>query len=288
MDDVTAFFQSFDFLSNLLFGAISAAVGFLIYIVDRRGNKRQEEALDIILDQVSKVNQFQTRSLVLAINTLENELNDIKQMVSSNKEILQGSSEVTKRDFSPIPQPVTAGSSTASQQPGLGELISNKFTEVISGQVNNLFSGIQSNLDELKTSKEKESYKKKKGLEFDLKSLIRNLEGLEDLKINIDPYKTSVNMESPSSVSEDTIIEPEIVDPVGFKLDSTKKSDSVKTKLEDFEEKLGSIKSVSDIESIVDSISSMFSPKKNRKSRHIHTPKKRRKVNPEDIKKDES
>ena len=250
-DFLFEFITSIDFLSNLLFGVIGATVGFLIYIVDRRGNKRQEEALDIILDQVSKVNQFQTRSLVLAINTLENELNDIKQMVSSNKEILQGSSGVTKPIILPTPQPVTADSSTTFQEPGFGELISNKFTEVITGQVNNLLSGIQSNLDELKTSTEKESYKKKKGLEFDLKSLIRNLEGLEDLKINIHPIKSSVNTESSSSDSEDTIIEPEIVDSDGFNVDRPKKSDSVKTKLEGFEEKLASIKSVSDIESIV-------------------------------------
>ena len=285
MDSLANFFSSTDFLSNFLFAAISAIVGFLIYIVDRRGNKRQEEALDIILDQVSKVNQFQTRSLVLAINTLENELNDIKQMVSVNKDILQHSNEISTPISQPLSSPISAKDSNKSHEPGFGELISSKFSEVISGQVNNLLYGIQSNLDELKSSTEKETYKKKKGLEFDLKSLIRNLEGLEDLKIEIGPNKSKSKSVSRSPKGDDKIIEPEIVDSTSIPDKNTRETENEKTSLEDFEEKLGSMKSISDIESLVESVTNLFSSNKNKET-NFHTTKKRRKVNPEDINKE--
>ena len=63
---------------EILFGFI---ISIFIFYIDSRGKirqeqtlKRQDDALDIILDQVSKVNAFQTKSLSLAITgSLSNE-----------------------------------------------------------------------------------------------------------------------------------------------------------------------------------------------------------------------
>jgi hypothetical protein len=282
MQNIWDIFNLSDFITELIFALVSLAVGILIYIIDRRGNKRQEEALDIILDQVSKVNQFQTRSLVLAIDTLESELNDIKRTVTNNQEILKTQDLSVKPSVTPAPENIET---QQSQQPGFTEVISKKFSQVISDQVDNLLSGIQEDLQELQTSTPKEeTYKKKKGLEFDVKSLLRNLEGLEDLKIDyhISPKKKPrVKVESkPIKFSEDSdIIEPEIVETTQSKeeIENMFKTEQVKEKFEKFEEKLEKVKSVGDLENIVNSLSEMFTSKNDRK------PKKRRKAKPDDF-----
>ncbi|MHA2104767.1 MAG: hypothetical protein ACW981_15170 [Candidatus Hodarchaeales archaeon] len=283
MQDLWDIVNLSDFVTELIFAFVSLIIGILIYIIDRRGNKRQEEALDIILDQVSKVNQFQTRSLVLAIDTLESELNDIKRTVTNNQEILKTQNLSIKPSLTTTPE-ITK--TQQSQQPGLTEVISKKFSQVITDQVDNLLSGIQEDLKELQTSTPKEeTYKKKKGLEFDVKSLLRNLEGLEDLKID---YHTSpkkkprVKVESiPTKSSEDSdIIEPEIVEtsqPKG-EIENLFKTEQIKEKFEKFEDKLEKVKSVGDLENIVNSLTEMFTSKDKNKS------KKRKKAKPDDFK----
>ncbi|MHA1984365.1 MAG: hypothetical protein ACW967_08420 [Candidatus Hodarchaeales archaeon] len=283
MQDIWDIVDLSGFVTELIFAFVSLSIGILIYIIDRRGNKRQEEALDIILDQVSKVNQFQTRSLVLAIDTLESELNDIKRTVTNNQEILKTQDLTRKPSLTTASGPVEP---QQSQQPGFTEVISKKFSQVISDQVDNLLSGIQDDLKELQTSTPKEeTYKKKKGLEFDVKSLLRNLEGLQDLKIDYDTSpkkKPRVKVESKSTKSseESDIIVPEIVETAQSKeeIENLLNTDQVKEKFEKFEEKLEKVKSVGDLESIVNSLSEMFTSEDKGKS------KKRKKVNPDDFK----
>ncbi|MHA1169532.1 MAG: hypothetical protein ACTSRU_17030, partial [Candidatus Hodarchaeales archaeon] len=76
-----------DFWSNALFAFIDICFGIMLWTVDHRGKKRQDESmkrqdesLDIILEQISKVNQFQTRTLSFAIDTLEKDMLSIREL----------------------------------------------------------------------------------------------------------------------------------------------------------------------------------------------------------------
>ena len=143
--------------------------------------------MDIILDQVSKVNQFQTRSLVLAIDSIESKLDEIRQVVASEESIVGGRSQypsTIKGDFtreSTVTPPTSNPSPTPTLR-GLGEGLVKNFQRALTEQVSSILTNVKEEIDEVKRGADKENYRTKKGLEFDLRSIVRSLEDLQQIK----------------------------------------------------------------------------------------------------------
>lgn len=179
MDDLIPVSTYFE----ISFGLI---ISMVLFIIDRRGKARQEEALirqddslDIILDQVSKVNIFQTKTLSLAIESLGRDLFDLKfEIERLNKRLTDNTSGNPNESG-----PKTSEFDDVSEDPEVPvdqPFHSNKFSDILASQVNTFVSQIKnglSDLGELDNKNDKEIYKTKKSLEFDVKDLI-NIESL--------------------------------------------------------------------------------------------------------------
>ena len=175
---------------EMSFGLI---ISMVLFLIDRGGKVRQEEALrrqdeslDIILDQVSKVNLFQTRTLSLAIESLGRDFDNFRKDLDLIKSSIQQpevkiSSSEKKDSVNEIPTP------PSGQLPSL----STHFGDVLSTQVNSFLGQIKSNISELaktEASKNKDLYKVKKGLEFDLKDLFNIQTMLDEMKGSHKPH----------------------------------------------------------------------------------------------------
>ena len=171
----------------MVFGLI---ISIILFLIDRSEKKRQEEtlrrqdeSLDIILEQVSKVNVFQTRTLSLAIESLGKDFENFKKDIDTIKASIsnvENSSNTGSPAFSRNSQPED------SQVPSSNPLttLSANFGNVLSKQINNFVDQIKDNLSELSKSETKDNknmYKVKKGLEFDIKDLFNIQSMLDDL-----------------------------------------------------------------------------------------------------------
>lgn len=255
-----------DIIVNGLFAFVDVFFAFFLWIIDRRNKSRQEESLDIILEQVAKVNQFQTRTLALAIESLGIEVENIKTLI--------GKEPVTsiETDTVPISQPIQQTvNQTTTNESIADESFTNQLGKILSNQVTNLMRNIQDNITEAKTSTQKETYKMKKGLEFDLKTLLKNIDGLKDFmeitppeepkeqfpknsKITEEPEPDKPPMRDSTKLSPDKTISSEIP-----KTDSpTLKEESDKELITDLEEKADNIKSIGDIDNLVNTIITTF------------------------------
>jgi len=170
-----------DFWYNAIFAFVDIAFAIMLWIVDNRSKKRQnesmkrqDESIDIILEQISKVNTFQTIVLSYAIETLEKDMEEIK--VAINQKFSPATAEPSVAAPSRPAEAVETGSPPA---PSLGEAITSRFQAVLRDQLGGMLNGIKKSLGEIPETSEKEAYKVKKGLEFDLKHLLRGLEDLE-------------------------------------------------------------------------------------------------------------
>jgi hypothetical protein len=181
-DEILILGFTVDFWYNAIFAFIDIFFGVMLFYIDSRSKrrqdmtlKRQDESLDIMLEQVSKVNTFQTRVLSYAIETLEKDMEEIKMIIET---------KVPTKVEEPIgeePKPVEAPTTTTTPT-SLGQAISDRFQSMLRDQLSGMMDGIKKNLEGIPGVDENESYRVKKGLEFDLKHLVRGLEGLEDLK----------------------------------------------------------------------------------------------------------
>ena len=92
----TIFDQIFNVLNTNLFDvSLGLIISIVLYLIDRGGKNRQEEtlrrqdeSLDIILEQVSKVNVFQTRTLSLAIESLGKDFESFKKDLEEIKMVI--------------------------------------------------------------------------------------------------------------------------------------------------------------------------------------------------------
>ncbi|MFX0206411.1 MAG: hypothetical protein ACFFDT_10540 [Candidatus Hodarchaeota archaeon] len=175
------FLTSTEFWFNAIFAFVDIFFGVMLWIVDRRSKKRQEEtltkqeeSLDIILDQVSKVNHYQTRVLSYAIETLEQDLNDMKQMINTGiKTQVEAEAEITPK--------IAEIESESATIPSLGDSIGSHFNKILRNQLSGIMDSVQKSLGETQKTTEEKSYKAKKGLEFDLKHVLRGLDELQNL-----------------------------------------------------------------------------------------------------------
>ncbi|MFW9995446.1 MAG: hypothetical protein ACFFD4_25645 [Candidatus Odinarchaeota archaeon] len=186
-EDILLFGLSLDFWYNALFAFIDIFFGIMLWFVDNRGKKRQEvsmkrqdESLDIILEQISKVNTFQTRVLSLAIDTLEKDMEEMKQTIDSRFIPATEPETSISQESTEISEPVPSSQAVTKPSPSLGEYITSGFQTVLREQLTGMVEGIKKSLSDLPGIDAEESYKAKKSLEFDLKNLVRGLEGLEN------------------------------------------------------------------------------------------------------------
>lgn len=195
---------------EMSFGLIISIVLFLI----DRGEKarqeetlrRQDESLDIILEQVSKVNVFQTRTLSLAIESLSNELNTFK----SDIELIKFSILDQKDDPYIKKDDLSSNSTSQIEKEQVQEIETKpsiKFGEVLSKQVNSFINQIKHDISSLAKSEAKGAdpknlYKTKKSLEFDIKDLL-NIQSMID-DINSEPLSEEESDEIHPSKSSDS------------------------------------------------------------------------------------
>ena len=253
-----------DFVVNGLFAFVDVFFAFFLWIIDRRNKKRQEESLDIILDQVAKVNQFQTRTLALAIESLGIEVENIKTML--NRESAAPTN--TENVYPTRPAPVT------EKQPVGEESFTNQLGKILSNQVGSLIQNIQTNISEAKTATQKDSYRRKKGLEFDLKTLLKNIDGLKDfvdMSTSQEPDKQlpkdfiSIEAHKPDEIPTEDIIKTSsnksITAPVtkGELTPQPQNPTSDKKIINDLEEQADNIKSLNDIDNLANTIAKIFS-----------------------------
>ena len=194
---------------EIVFGLI---ISLILYLLDRAEKKRQEEALkrqdeslDIILEQVSKVNIFQTKTLSLAIESLgkdfDNFRNDIEEIKSSI-----GVNNNKNRQLKPISvdEQATSRSEPISRDPIVS--LSTNFGNLLSSQVNSFIGQIKnnlSNLNKINTMDKSDLRKAKKGLEFDIKDLFNIQTMLNDMKTekSSDQFESAEQSESVESTA---------------------------------------------------------------------------------------
>lgn len=191
---------------EILFGLI---ISILIFYIDSRGKsrqelslKRQDDALDIILDQVSKVNAFQTKSLALAIETLGHDIELLNQKLNTLND--KNSVSVPKVDPAMIEnKPIDKKQTDQAIKSGvIGSVLSKSFGSILNSQINNMVDQINKSVSEIVPSEEND-YKRKKELSFDLKNLLRGVENLKELehrqkaiRIKVDKSDQKINEET--------------------------------------------------------------------------------------------
>ncbi len=177
MQSIETFINSLGFPTafEMVFGLI---ISMILFLIDRSEKKRQEEtlrrqdeSLDIFLEQVSKVNVFQTKTLSLAIESLgkdfENFRKDIEDIKSSM--VLEPNQENNIQNELNQDSLLESKKDTASTR---HTSLSANFGNVLSNQINSFIDQLKSNLSNLTDSSEEDKkniYKVKKGLEFDIK-----------------------------------------------------------------------------------------------------------------------
>lgn len=188
-----------DTIFEIAFGLIISVV---LFIVDNRGKKRQEETLrrtdesiDIILEQVSKVNLFQTRTLSLAIETLGNDFQVLREEIDDLRTSVEeqgglrpkvASTELGSSDTSDRPRSPEVEDEPSKPLLPDSALSSLNFGDILSGQINSMVDNIRKELQGVLSGKsqedEEETYRKKKGLEFDLRDLLGKRKLAEELQ----------------------------------------------------------------------------------------------------------
>lgn len=191
-----------DFWTNAIFAFIDIFFGLMLWTIDNRGKsrqdesmKRQDESLDIILDQISKVNTFQTKVLSYAIETLEEDVSELKNSMAQFQ-----SSETIIPAISSQQQTTTPKSAVQQKDETFGDLFSNKFQNFMQEQLDNTIKNIKKSTEDIIGKSKKDSYKSKKGLEFDLKHIVRNL---NELGIVFNPDKVNNVGKNAKNVDED-------------------------------------------------------------------------------------
>ncbi|MHA1450419.1 MAG: hypothetical protein ACTSP4_13470, partial [Candidatus Hodarchaeales archaeon] len=111
------------------------------------------------------VNQFQTRTLSFAIDTLEKDMLSIRELIDSK----------LPDQVEPLPEDAETAQSIPEQP--------SRFSTILREQLTGVMDNIKQSLFEIKDAGEKETYKFRKGLEFDLKQVLRGVADLENFNI---------------------------------------------------------------------------------------------------------
>lgn len=261
-----------EFLNTNFFGmSFGLIISVILFLIDRQEKRRQEEtlrrqdeSLDIILDQVSKVNAFQTRSLSLAIESLGKDFENFKKDIDSIKNSLDSPEVFSKDPYSfPEAQEVLSDSSQTNKQ--IIPTLSAKFGQILSTQVESFIDQIRSNISELSKSeqnKQKNLYKVKKGLEFDIKDLFNIQSMLNDLKkenkslkSDYDDNISSDNKNSVESKSSQSDVTPQN-DPITEKPEEDKISYQIK--IDDIDDQLKQLTTIPEIVKFTESFIKKF------------------------------
>ena len=270
---------------EIVFGLV---ISMVLFLIDRGEKKRQEEALrrqdeslDIILEQVSKVNVFQTKTLSLAIESLGNDFETFRNDIEQLRNSIQDANNFHTSETGATTEPDKNISDTkpyASLSPK-----SVNFGDVLSKQITSFVDQIKTNLSELTQSgkeQQKNIYKVKKGLEFDIKDLfniqkmlneIKSKEQFDEPKFSKEfSSKGNVEGQNQSNQSEDI----ENVDKTEVKENIFDKGRSNKIDFEDLNLQLENLDSISEIVKFTESIIKNFETKNNK------SPVERKKVKP--------
>jgi hypothetical protein len=298
IDDILSFIP-YSSVFEISFGLIISAV---LYFIDRSGKKRQEEtlnrqdeSLDIILEQVSKVNIFQTKTLSLAIESLGKDLdlfrNDLEEFKKLYREGDKPKQEIKKlsdqeNDNITIPEvhsPITS--------------LSSNFGNVLSKQINNFVDQIKSNLSELTQTgdeNKKNIYKVKKGLEFDIKDLFNIQTMLNEMKSeqsNSEEIKESQDYDKkPSEVKDENFNKKSNKDEYSnqnsVKYKKEKRKLDNKFDFDEFNLELDKLQSIPELVRLTESMIKKFEPHKFTEKEFSETGKKsteKRRIKPNKI-----
>ena len=258
-----------DFLNTNFFGlTFGLIISIILFLIDRGEKHRQEEtlrrqdeSLDIILEQVSKLNVFQTRTLSLAIESigkdfdeLKNDVDFIKTSISyvdmNSREKLEtriAGRQVTEQNIPVTPSPSPSSSGT--------------FGQVLSNQINSFISQIRSNISDLSKSDQdshKDLYKFKKGLEFDIKDLLNIQSMLNELKKDMEvPDDTFHEKQIDKDIERTPVLKEE---PSRDSSNSLPKMDEISAhiNIDNFDNQLKNLHSIPEIVKFTESIIKKF------------------------------
>lgn len=190
MQSIDSFINTLGFPTafEIIFGLI---ISMILFLIDRSEKKRQEEtlrrqdeSLDIILEQVSKVNVFQTKTLSLAIESLGKDFENFRKDIENIKEYIS-SEYKTKSVVGDDLHPAIVMESDKEPRKSTITSLSANFGNLLSNQINSFIEQMKSNLSgltNLKSDEKKNIYKVKKGLEFDIKDLFNIQNMVNELK----------------------------------------------------------------------------------------------------------
>ena len=268
MQSIDSFINSLGFPTafEMVFGLI---ISIILFLIDRSEKKRQEEtlrrqdeSLDIILEQVSKVNVFQTKTLSLAIESLGKDFENFRKDIDDIKSSMIPKISVETDIQNNLNQDsVIKAERESTKTPPVS--LSANFGNVLSNQINSFINQMKSNLSNLtdpNKGDKKNIYKVKKGIEFDIKDLFNIQNMLNDLQEEFD--SENIDSRNEELISEDDEEDDEIsstrelekIDLPKVKSDSKQKSFDIS----DLNSQLKSLESIPELVKFTESIIKKF------------------------------